>query len=724
MVKKGISLFIIVMMIGLLAVVVIAQDDETVESPLMDDFETEELFGEVDQFNNAIGHVAWGDAAGNVELSLAEIERDGAMTTALEINYDIGAWGGFTHALTDGENWVSQDWTAFNALQFSFYGSNTGEQIQVEIFDNRNADLNSDTAERWFFRITDDFEGWQEFTIPFDSFQRRSDFQPGGAPNDGLGLDAVSGYAFGFPAGVGAQTVYLDNVTVLNAGVEPIIIDDFEQDALFIGQDANGVDIGYIPWGDVLASGELNLIDAVRGSDDTRALAVNYDVLTFGGFSHVFTDGESWTPQDWTSHNAIEFWFLGSNTGEEIQFEIFDNLNPDANGDSAERWFYRFVDDDFGWKLVQIPFIEFQRRSDWQPSGALDDGFNLNAVSGYAFSMPVGTGSKVAVIDDVQVIVLDGVEMPEGVAGASSEADTDEPEITLEPVTLPPVEPNPEFLGEMEFAEPMLVADYESGVAAQFTDNVGHGFFTWGDTLANTIIGVTQIQALTDLSLPDQADTTQIFRIEYDIDGWGGFTHLLSDGEAFAPQDWTSYNAIQFWLYGNDTGQVIEFEIFDNMNPDVEGDTAERFVYRLVDDYDGWQQYTIPFAFFQRSDVQPNDAPDDGFNLDAVTGYGFGFPAGVGSQIAYIEDMQVLVVEDPANVRINGDVPPVTSIEIDDSITWDSREWDLLWSDEFDAEAGTPINDDYWTCEVGRTGWGNNELQDYTTSNDNAAHDG
>jgi beta-glucanase (GH16 family) len=35
----------------------------------------------------------------------------------------------------------------------------------------------------------------------------------------------------------------------------------------------------------------------------------------------------------------------------------------------------------------------------------------------------------------------------------------------------------------------------------------------------------------------------------------------------------------------------------------------------------------------------------------------------------------------------------------------------LVWSDEFD---GSTVNTDNWTFEVGATGWGNNELQNYT----------
>ena len=121
----------------------------------------------------------------------------------LAVVYDINSWGGFTHAFTDGTNWISEDWTAYDGISFWLYGNNTGGVVQLDLFDNRNTTQPGDTAERWYYRLTDDYTGWQQFTIPFDQFQRRTDFQPSGAPDDGLGLNEVSGYAFGFPAGVG-----------------------------------------------------------------------------------------------------------------------------------------------------------------------------------------------------------------------------------------------------------------------------------------------------------------------------------------------------------------------------------------------------------------------------------------------------------------------------------------------------------------------------------------
>ena len=50
----------------------------------------------------------------------------------------------------------------------------------------------------------------------------------------------------------------------------------------------------------------------------------------------------------------------------------------------------------------------------------------------------------------------------------------------------------------------------------------------------------------------------------------------------------------------------------------------------------------------------------------------------------------------------------------------------LLWADEFDAPAGRPPDASRWTYDLGDggRGWGNEELQWYTDSSENVAHDG
>jgi beta-glucanase (GH16 family) len=48
----------------------------------------------------------------------------------------------------------------------------------------------------------------------------------------------------------------------------------------------------------------------------------------------------------------------------------------------------------------------------------------------------------------------------------------------------------------------------------------------------------------------------------------------------------------------------------------------------------------------------------------------------------------------------------------------------LTWSDEFNAAAGTSPDGSKWKYDIGGSGWGNNELQYYTNSTSNVAHDG
>ncbi|HVQ55254.1 MAG TPA: glycoside hydrolase family 16 protein [Pyrinomonadaceae bacterium] len=47
-----------------------------------------------------------------------------------------------------------------------------------------------------------------------------------------------------------------------------------------------------------------------------------------------------------------------------------------------------------------------------------------------------------------------------------------------------------------------------------------------------------------------------------------------------------------------------------------------------------------------------------------------------------------------------------------------------VFKDEFDKTAGTAPDPEKWTAETGGGGWGNEELQFYTGSNENAFHDG
>jgi beta-glucanase (GH16 family) len=62
----------------------------------------------------------------------------------------------------------------------------------------------------------------------------------------------------------------------------------------------------------------------------------------------------------------------------------------------------------------------------------------------------------------------------------------------------------------------------------------------------------------------------------------------------------------------------------------------------------------------------------------------------------------------------------------DDFQKLEPRDWQLVWSDEFDGAAGTLPDPSKWAFDLGtgQDGWGNQELQSYTDSPANVSMDG
>src|SRR5712691_6392218 len=50
--------------------------------------------------------------------------------------------------------------------------------------------------------------------------------------------------------------------------------------------------------------------------------------------------------------------------------------------------------------------------------------------------------------------------------------------------------------------------------------------------------------------------------------------------------------------------------------------------------------------------------------------------------------------------------------------------WRLVWSDEFDGPSGSAVDSSKWSFDIGGNGWGNNELETYTSRTANAYRDG
>jgi beta-glucanase (GH16 family) len=114
--------------------------------------------------------------------------------------------------------WTPQDWSAYAGLSFWLYGNNSGTTMFVDVLDNRNPGSTKDDAERWSTDIVDNFSGWKLIELPFDSLHRKE--IGNGAPNDGLGLTEIHGWAFGTINTPAPQTYYIDNATLY--GVAPV----------------------------------------------------------------------------------------------------------------------------------------------------------------------------------------------------------------------------------------------------------------------------------------------------------------------------------------------------------------------------------------------------------------------------------------------------------------------------------------------------------------------
>ncbi len=135
---------------------------------------------------------------------------------------NVAAFAGFTHSFENEavDTWVPQDWSSFEGLSFWLYGQNSGTGLFVDILDNRNPGSTTDDAERFVFNLTDDFSGWQYFEVPFSSFVRKD--IGNGAPNDGLTLTQMHGWALGMLNTGGSElTFYMDDVTLYGVAEIP-----------------------------------------------------------------------------------------------------------------------------------------------------------------------------------------------------------------------------------------------------------------------------------------------------------------------------------------------------------------------------------------------------------------------------------------------------------------------------------------------------------------------
>ncbi|MCO5242902.1 MAG: family 16 glycosylhydrolase [Anaerolineae bacterium] len=83
-------------------------------------------------------------------------------------------------------------------------------------------------------------------------------------------------------------------------------------------------------------------------------------------------------------------------------------------------------------------------------------------------------------------------------------------------------------------------------------------------------------------------------------------------------------------------------DILDNRNPGSTTDDAERWSLDIPDNFSGWQFFQFAWSDFHRKDIG-NGAPNDGFTLTEVYGYGIGGYGNVdmGSNTYYVDQVSI-----------------------------------------------------------------------------------
>ncbi|MFJ8928973.1 glycoside hydrolase family 3 protein [Streptomyces sp. NPDC102364] len=174
----------------------------------------------------------------------------------------------------------------------------------------------------------------------------------------------------------------------------PTPVDRFEGEVPFATQPAEGI----FTWGgDTDDHPKLELKERADAPEGTKVLEGAYDISGYGGFSHDYAADKP--AHDWSAHKGIRLWWYGDDSGRKLTYELKDG---GAHGEASELWTTSFTDDFTGWKQVELPFTQFEYRTDYQPVGGIDHVLGLDKMWGYAVTLPTGTKSQFA---------MDGVEL-------------------------------------------------------------------------------------------------------------------------------------------------------------------------------------------------------------------------------------------------------------------------------------------------------------------------
>lgn len=181
----------------------------------VDDFETGLRSG-VDPDGIALGFSMFSGDKSSVRVATTKthpaVPGHAKGNSVLQVDLDVTTWAGVLHRFANDtvDQWVSYDLSDAKELSFWLHGRDSGTILVFDVLDNRRGCPHLDDAERYSYQFVDDFSGWKLLSIPFAVMQRKEIWNA--APEDGLGLCSVHGWAFAALKTRGETTYFIDDV--------------------------------------------------------------------------------------------------------------------------------------------------------------------------------------------------------------------------------------------------------------------------------------------------------------------------------------------------------------------------------------------------------------------------------------------------------------------------------------------------------------------------------
>jgi Carbohydrate binding domain (family 11)/PEP-CTERM motif len=162
-----------------------------------------------------------GVAIGRTSMPPAPVPGAIAGNNVLQMDVQTNSFAGVVHVFENAavNALAPQNWSSFDAMTLWLYGHNTGNALYIDVLENRQAGSTGYPFEIWTSTFTDDFSGWKQRSFAFAGLTRKD--IGNGAPNDGLTLTTVHGWALGAESTGGPRTYYVDNVQLASNVPEP-----------------------------------------------------------------------------------------------------------------------------------------------------------------------------------------------------------------------------------------------------------------------------------------------------------------------------------------------------------------------------------------------------------------------------------------------------------------------------------------------------------------------